>query len=165
MLFAFNLCLIRLVVRFGMVILNRKIILPTHDKIQEIEWFRVLETINKRKSLNILSLIEVAEIIKTKDNTATRKWLEKKGIKIYKDTKAHYVYEIDVAVEIDKPWVVNLINKYPEKWKDIYKKTVKDNAVYEMVLLSLGEDLSHLPTTKIKSLNGNDKKLFEKLTA
>lgn len=154
-----------MVVRFGMVILDRKIILPTHDKIQEIEWFRVLETINKRKSLNILSLIEVAEIIKTKDNTATRKWLEKKGVKVYKETKTHFVYEIDVAVEIDKPWVINLMNRYPEKWKDIYKKTVKDNAVYEMVLLSLDEDLGYLPTTKIKSLNESDKKLFKKLTA
>jgi hypothetical protein len=57
------------------------------------------------------------------------------------------------------------MDRYPENWKDVYKKTVKDNAVYEMVLLNLGEDVSYLPKTKIKSLNGNDKKLFEKLTA
>ena len=129
------------------------------------EWFRVLDITNKEINLKILSIIEVAERIKTKDNIATKKWLEKKGINIYTDTKTHYVYEIDVAVEIDKPWVISLMNRYPEKWKDVYKKTVKDNAVYEMVLLSLGGDLSYLPTTKIKSLNGNDKKLFEKLTA
>lgn len=75
------------------------------------------------------------------------------------------MYEIDVSVEIDKPWVINLMDRYPENWKEVYKKTVKDNAVYEMVLLNLGEDVSYLPKTKIKSLNGNDKKLFEKLTA
>ena len=124
-----------------------------------------MKIIDKENNLKILTILEVAKKIKIKDNVATKKWLEKKGIRIYTDTKTHYVYEIDVAVEIDKPWVINLMNRYPENWKDVYKKTVKDNAVYEMVLLSLGEDVSYLPTTKIKSLNGNDKKLFEKLTA
>ncbi|WP_278035183.1 hypothetical protein [Flavobacterium nitratireducens] len=124
-----------------------------------------MKLINEEKNLRILTIFEVAERIKTKDNTATKKWLEKKGVKIYTDTKTHYVYEIDVAVEIDKPWVINLMDRYPENWKEVYKKTVKDNAVYEMVLLNLGEDVSYLPKTKIKSLNGNDKKLFEKLTA
>jgi uncharacterized GH25 family protein len=124
-----------------------------------------LKTINEEKNLRILTIFEVAERIKTKDNIATKKWLNKKGIKIYTDTKTHYVYEIDVAVEIDKPWVIDLMDRYPENWKEVYKKTVKDNAVYEMVLLNLGKDVSYIPKTKIKSLNGNDKKLFEKLTA
>ncbi len=154
-----------MVVRFGMVIRDQKIILPTRNKKLEIEWLRVLKSINEEKNLRILTITEVAERIKTKDNIATKKWLEKKGIKIYTDTKTHYVYEIDVAVEIDKPWVINLMERYPENWKEVYKKTVKDNAVYEMVLLNLGEDVSYLPKTKIKILNENDKKLFEKLTA
>ena len=148
-----------------MVIRDQKIILPTRNKKLEIEWLRVLKSINEEKNLRILTITEVAERIKTKDNIATKKWLEKKGIKIYTDTKTHYVYEIDVAVEIDKPWVINLMERYPENWKEVYKKTVKDNAVYEMVLLNLGEDVSYLPKTKIKILNENDKKLFEKLTA
>lgn len=130
----------------------------------EIEWFRVLKSINEDKNLRILTITEVAERIKTKDSIATKKWLEKKGIKIYTDTKTHYVYEIDVAVEIDKPWVINLMNKYPENWKEVYKKTVKDNTVYEMVLLSLGEEICSLPSTKIKRLNETDMKLFKKLT-
>lgn len=154
-----------MVVRFGMVIRDKKIILPTRNKKLEIEWLRVLKSINEEKNLRILTITEVAERIKTKDNIATKKWLEKKGIKIYTDTKTHYVYEIDVEVEIDKPWVINLMERYPENWKEVYKKTVKDNAVYEMVLLNLGEDVSYLPKTKIKILNENDKKLFEKLTA
>lgn len=154
-----------MVLRFGMVIRDQKIILPTRNKKLEIEWLRVLKSINEEKNLRILTITEVAERIKAKDSIATKKWLERRGIKIYTDTKTHYVYEIDVAVEIDKPWVINLINKYPENWKEVYRKVVKDNVVYEMVLLSLGEDLSYLPTTKIKSLNDNDKKLFKKLTA
>lgn len=124
-----------------------------------------MKLINEEKNLRILTILEVAKKIKTKDNVATKKWLEKKGIRIYTDTKTHYVYEIDVAVEIDKPWVINLVKKFPDKWKEIYKKTAKDNSVYELVLLSLGGELSSLPTTKIKKMNSNDKKLFEKLTA
>jgi len=117
------------------------------------------------KSLTILSILEVADKLKLKDFDATKRWLEKKGIAIYKETKTHFVYEIDVDVEIDKTRVKDLQNKYPNNWEELYKKIAKDDSVYEMVVYSLvGESVAR-PTTKLKLTNQDDKELYKKLIA
>ncbi len=125
---------------------------------------KVVKTISEAKNLEILSISEVAERLKKKDNTATKKWLERRGVRIYAESKSHYVYEIDLAVELDKPWVRSLIHKYPDNWKDIYRGIAKDKSVCDLVLLSLGEEINYLPKTKVKKMDENDKKLFKKLT-
>ena len=109
--------------------------------------------------------MEVADKLKLKDFDATKRWLEKKGIAIYKETKTHFVYEIDVDVEIDKTRVKDLRNKYPNNWEKLYKKIAKDDSVYEMVVHSLvGESVAR-PTTKLKLTNQDDKELYKKLIA
>ncbi len=124
----------------------------------------LVKTIGEAKNLEILSISEVAKRLNKKDNTATKKWLIKRGVRIYAESKSHYVYEIDLAVELDKPWVRSLVHKYPDSWKDIYKAVAKDKSVYDLVLMSLGEEINYLPKTKVKKLDENDKKLFKKLT-
>lgn len=128
-------------------------------------WADILENYNSTsnsKSLTILSIQEVSSKIKKKDLDATRKWLEKREIPIYKDSKPHYVYEVDVDCEIDKTRVRTLRNKYPNNWEEIYRKIARDNSVYEMVVLSLGGEVCRKPTSKIKLQNNNERELYKR---
>ena len=118
--------------------------------------------ITSSNSLAILTISDVGPKIKKKDTEAIKKWLEKKNITIYKETKTHFVYEIDVDCEIDKIRVRDLRNKYPNNWKEIYKKITKDNSVYEMVVLSLGGEFIDKPMTKIKTRNAEEEALYKR---
>ncbi|MBF4485596.1 hypothetical protein [Flavobacterium sp. CSZ] len=118
------------------------------------------------KSLSFLTINEVAIKLKLRDNEVATKWINEKNIPIHKDRKRYLVYEIDIDVEIDKIFVRSLQNKYPSDWKEIYKKVVKDQAVYELVVLSLsGELCSRKNTTKLQLTSEEDNKLFNQLTA
>ena len=117
------------------------------------------------KSLGILTILEVGKKIKLSDFDAIKRWLEKKGITIYKETKVHFVYEIDVDVEIDKIRVRDLKVKNPNDWQELYKKIAKDAAVYDMVVYDLVGVSVTRPTTKIKLTSEADKDLYKKLIA
>ena len=117
------------------------------------------------KSLGLLTILEVAKKLKLSNFDATKRWLEKKGIKIYKETKTHLVYEIDVDVEIDKNKVKDLRIKYPNNWEQLYKRIAKDDSVYEMVVFILNGETVSRPTTKLKLTTEADKDLYKKLIA
>ena len=112
-----------------------------------------------------MTILEVAKKLKLSNFDASKKWLEKKGIKIYKETKTHLVYEIDVDVEIDKNKVKDLRIKYPNNWEQLYKKIAKDDSVYEMVVFILNGETVSRPTTKLKLTSEADKDLYKKLIA
>ena len=115
------------------------------------------------KSLRRLTILEVASKLNFKCTVATKKWLDRKKVKIYKDSKPHYVFEIDVDCEIDKTRIKDLRVKYPNKWVELYREIAKDISVFSMVVLSLKGDLSIKPTTKVPLTTEDDNKLFKKL--
>ncbi len=117
------------------------------------------------KSLGLLTILEVGKKIKLSDFDAIKRWLDKKGITIYKETKVHFVYEIDVDVEIDKIRVKDLKAKNPNNWQELYKMIAKDNAVYDMVVFILNGETVSRPTTKLKMTTEADKDLYKKLIA
>jgi hypothetical protein len=113
-------------------------------------------------SLNILTINEVSSKIKRKDFDSTKRWLINKNIKIHKDGKQLFVYEIDVDVEIDKIKVKELQVQFPNSWQEIYKKISQDYSVYEMVIHSLGLDYLSQPSTKLRPINTTEKELYNK---
>ncbi|MGQ7945049.1 hypothetical protein [Flavobacterium sp. WC2509] len=113
-------------------------------------------------NLSMLTISEVAVKLKLTNGEATKKWLEKRGIQIHKFSKQNLVYEIEVICEIDKPFVKGLKLKYPLKWKNIYRRIVKDYNVYELLILQLEGECDYVPTTKVKR-NKNDEKLYNDL--
>ncbi|SDG81484.1 hypothetical protein SAMN04488062_102245 [Flavobacterium omnivorum] len=114
------------------------------------------------KSLSTLTIQDVGVKIKITDSEAIKRWLKNKNIQIHKFPKGNYVYQVDVDCEIDKPFVKDLRNKYPNNWKEIYKKIAKDHSVYEMVVLSLGAEFFDKPLTKIKTINPIEDALFKR---
>lgn len=118
---------------------------------------------NKLTNLSILTIPEVALKLKLTGSEAAKKWLENRGIQIHKFSKQNLVYEIEVICEIDKPFVKGLRLKYPLKWKNIYRRLVKDYIVYELLILQLEGELDYVSTTKVKRINESDEKLYKDL--
>ncbi|WP_432220941.1 hypothetical protein ACRASX_08855 [Flavobacterium sp. TMP13] len=114
-------------------------------------------------SLCTLSLHEVGFMINMRDIDCVKRWLTSNNIKIYKRSKFNYVYKIDVECEIDKVRVRDLRVSHPNEWEMRYKIIAKDDAVYEMVVLSLGGEVCIMPSTRVIKKNKRDVELFKKL--
>ena len=118
---------------------------------------------NISRSLDTLTLPQVAEKINVKDIETAKKWLVERGIKIHKFTKTPFVYQIEVDSQIDKPFVQQLRNKYPDKWKDRYRDVVKDLSVYNLTITLLEDDISPIPRVKSSRVNKKDEERYKKL--
>ena len=118
---------------------------------------------NISRSLDTLTLPQVAEKINVKDIETAKKWLVERGIKIHKFTKTPFVYQIEVDSQIDKPFVQQLRNKYPDKWKDRYRDVVKDLSVYNLTITLLEDDISPVPAARATMINKKDEKRYKDL--
>jgi hypothetical protein len=118
---------------------------------------------NISRSLDTLTLPQVAEKINVKDIETAKKWLVEQGIKIHKFTKTPFVYQIEVDSQIDKPFVQQLRNKYPDKWKERYRDVVKDLSVYNLTITLLEDDISPIPRVKSSRVNKKDEERYKKL--
>lgn len=117
-------------------------------------------------SLNILTINEVSAKIKRKNFVSTKNWLLSNNITIHKEGKQLFVFEIDVDTHIDKKKVLELRRQFPNTWQEIYRKIVNDDAVYEMVIHSIGdENIMLKPTTKIKPISATENELLKKYNA
>ena len=119
--------------------------------------------INISRSLDTLTLAQVAERINVKDITTAKKWLQEKRIKIHRFLNNSFVYQIEVDSQIDKPFVQQLRNKYPDKWKDRYRDVVKDLSVYNLTITLLEDDISPIPRVKSSRINKKDEERYNKL--
>ena len=86
-----------------------------------------------------------------------------KGIKIHRFLNNSFVYQIEVDSQIDKPYVQQLRNKYPDKWKDRYRDVVKDLSVYNLTITLLEDDISPIPRVKSSRINKKDEQRYKKL--
>jgi hypothetical protein len=114
-------------------------------------------------SLSTLSLNEVGVIIQMKDIEGVKRWLNSNDVKVYKRSKFNYVYKIDVECEIDKVRVRDLRKSFPNEWEMRYRIIAKDDAVYKMVVLSLGGELNYMATSKVERESVGDEQLYKKL--
>jgi hypothetical protein len=119
--------------------------------------------INISRSLDTLTLPQVAEKINVKDIETAKKWLQEKRIKIHKFTKTPFVYQIEVDSHIDKPYVQQLRNRYPDKWKDRYRDVVKDLSVYNLTITLLEDEISPVPAARSIRINKKDQKRYKDL--
>ena len=121
------------------------------------------EYVRNTSNLDMLTIPQVAIMINVKDNGTAKKWLKNKGIKIHNFTKTTFVYQIEVASEIDKPFVLQLRNQYPEKWKERYRDVVKDFAVYNLLLSKIEDIPTQTPTVKSRMVNKKDEERYNQL--
>lgn len=124
-----------------------------------------VEDLYSTRSLDTLTLVEVGKRLNLIDMEAIKRWLSKKNIRIYKFPKQNYVYQIDLDCEIDKIRVTDLRKQFPDNWEEVYKKIAKDNAVYEMVVISLGGQVFEKIKSKITVKNKKEEDLFNRYSA
>lgn len=118
---------------------------------------------NISRSLDTLTLAQVAEKIYVKNIETAKKWLMEKGIKIHRFLNNSFVYQIEVDSQIDIPFVQQLRNKYPDKWKERYRDVVKDLPVYHLTITLLEDEVSYTPMVKPSRINKKDLDRYKKL--
>lgn len=121
-------------------------------------------TKNKVSSTTIINLQEVGRRIGRKDIESVKKWLIDKKVTIHRQAKLIYVYEAEFECVILLPQVKDFQNKYPEKWEDYYQKTIKDEVLFNLIMLQLQEDRKYQPTTKVKKSKAGQE-LYKKLVS
>lgn len=122
--------------------------------------------INLEKQMNcptILSLKEVGELIHLKDMESIKRWLRGNNIIIYKLAKLNYVYKVDFECAITLPQVRNFRKEYPMRWESYYRQIIKEDALFNMIMLKLDVEINYQPTTKVKRRSQSDQQLYQKL--
>jgi hypothetical protein len=118
---------------------------------------------NFSRSLDTLTLAQVAEKIYVKNIETAKKWLMEKGIKIHRFLNNSFVYQVEVDSHIDIPFVQQLRNKYPDKWKEHYRDVVKDLPVYHLTITLLEDEVSYTPMVKPSRINKKDLDRYKRL--
>jgi hypothetical protein len=121
----------------------------------------VVSTISKSQPR--LTLRQVAKELNYKDELATRRWLKKMGVQIHRMAKDNYVYQIELDLILERPYVNSLRIKHPQKWKEIYRRACKDDTIYELMVMEIEESTPRLPMTKVSLRSKSDDKLYKSL--
>jgi hypothetical protein len=121
------------------------------------------EYVKEPKSLDTLTLEQIAERSHSSNEKSTRKWLHDRGIQVYRHARVSFAYQIEVDSEIDKPFVINLRNKYPDKWKEHYRDVAKDLAVYHYTISMIEDTPAPIPSVRARRINKKDEDRYKRL--
>lgn len=121
------------------------------------------EYVKEPKSLDTLTLEQVSERIHSTSEKTTRRWLEACGVKVYRFARKSFVYQVEVESEIDKPFVLQLRNQLPDKWKERYRDVVKDLSVYNLLVSKIEDTPTPTPTVRARRVNKKDEERYKRL--
>jgi hypothetical protein len=124
-----------------------------------------MANVNLEKQMNcsaIMNLKEVGIRIGRKDIECIKKWLNENSITIHRLGKLTCVYKVDFECAMMLPHVRDFKRKYPKQWEAYYQKTIKDEALFNLIMLRMEVDISYKPTTKVKR-SKKDEELYQKL--
>jgi hypothetical protein len=124
-----------------------------------------MANVNLEKQMNcsaIMNLKEVGIRIGRKDIECIKKWLNVNSITIHRLGKLSCVYKVDFECAMMLPHVRDFKRKYPKQWEAYYQKTIKDEALFNLIMLRMEVDISYQPTTKVNR-SKKDEELYQKL--
>jgi hypothetical protein len=114
-------------------------------------------------NLITLPLMKVGARINLKNKAAITRWLANNGISYHKQASKTVVYKIDFDLHFEKPFVLGLKRKHPLKWKEMYRAVCNDDRLFNLMMISMDEEVAPLPTTKVNLMSKEDKKIFKDL--
>jgi hypothetical protein len=117
------------------------------------------------KGLKFMTMKQVGDEINLRGPKSIRKWLVERCITIHKLSSKSYVYKIDFDLQSDKPLVMNLRRTNPQNWKEMYRAITPNDALFNLMMLEMEQEVFHLPTTKVSVRSKNDEKLLRALVA
>jgi hypothetical protein len=115
-------------------------------------------------NLITLPLMKVGARINLKDKAAISRWLAERDISVHKQSAKSVVYKIDFDLHFEKPFVLGLKRKHPQKWKEMYRAVCTDDRLYNLMMISMDAEVAPLPTTKVSLISNEDKKIFKDLS-
>lgn len=110
----------------------------------------------------IMSIKEVGLQIGRKDKDCIISWLQGNNVTIHRMPKLIFVYKIDFECAIILPQVKDYKKTFPDQWENYYQKTIKNEALFNLIMLKLEVDKNYQPTTKVKR-SKKDEELYKKL--
>ncbi|MCF6140517.1 hypothetical protein L1S34_04390 [Flavobacterium sp. K77] len=123
--------------------------------------------VNLKQGMNcpaaILTLKQVGDLIHRKDIECIKKWLNGNSITIHRLGKLTCVYKVDFDCAMMLPQIKDFKKKYPEHWQSYYQKTIKDEALFNLIMLRMEVDINFQPITRVKVRSKSDQKLYQKL--
>jgi hypothetical protein len=112
-----------------------------------------------------LTIKEVGHLIKRKCKRSIFRWLRNRSVSVYKDTKEAYVFRIEFDVQMDIEYVKSLRVKHPFKWKQMYKATCSDEALYNLMMIHMEEEPVFTQVTDVALKSKDDEKIFKRLSS
>ena len=121
---------------------------------------------NEQYEANLITLPfeKVGSRINLKDKKAITKWLKENGISYYKRSSKNVVFKIDFDLHFEKPFVLGLKRKHPQKWKEMYRAVCTDDRLFNLMMIYMDVEVTPLPATKVIPLSNEDKKIFKDLS-
>ncbi|MBB4804372.1 hypothetical protein HNP37_004459 [Flavobacterium nitrogenifigens] len=110
----------------------------------------------------IMSIKEVGVKIGRKDKECVVKWLNANNVTIHRMPKLIFVYKIDFECAMILPQVKDFKRTFPTQWERYYQKTIKNEALFSLIMLKLEVETAFQPTTKVKR-SKKDEELYQKL--
>ena len=108
--------------------------------------------------------MKVGARINLKDKAAISRWLAERDISVHKQSAKSVVYKIDFDLHFEKPFVLGLKRKHPQKWKEMYRAVCIDDRLFNLMMINMDEEVAPLPATKVIPLSNEDKKIFKDLS-
>jgi hypothetical protein len=115
--------------------------------------------------IELLTLSEIGAKIKLNDPKSIKNWVRQNGITIHKLASRTFVYDLDLKVCLLKPLVLELMRKYPKRWREICRNIINEDVVFDMLLIELDEGPMILPKCKMQFNSVEEEKLYNDLVA
>lgn len=116
--------------------------------------------------IELLTLAEVGVRIKLNDPKSIKNWVRQNGITVHKLASSNYVYDIELMICIYRPLILDFIGKYPNNWKEMCKKVIRDENVFEVIMETIESGKNRdKPIRKMKFTKSEDEKLYRELVA
>jgi hypothetical protein len=115
--------------------------------------------------IELLTLSEIGAKIKLNDPKSIKNWVRQNGITIHKLASRTFVYDLDLKVCLLKPLVLELMRKYPKRWREICRNIINEDVVFDMLLNELDEGPMILPKYKMQFNSVEEEKLYNDLVA
>jgi len=112
----------------------------------------------------IMNTKEVGFRIGKKDKDSIVKWLQANNVTIHRIPRLIFVYKIDFECAMILPQVKDFKRTFPAQWERYYQKIIKDEALFNLIMLKLEVETTYQPTTKVKR-SKKDEEFYQKLLA
>lgn len=114
----------------------------------------------------ILSISEVANVLKFKTIESALSWLDDNYVTVHKFGKKNRgVYELDFYSSLLIPFSKDIIKKYPNNWENLLKEILSNDSVFSMIILKIDDNslVKKKPKTNVKPQSTKEIELRNKL--